>query len=72
MKRVFMCQLETQLFAFSYIWLPYIFEASYSTAVTLVSKKSSVDQSELQKQVVSHSQTYYMWSLKRQSPDYKT
>ena len=48
-KRVFMWQLETQLFAFSDIWLAYIFEASYSTGVTSVSKKSSVDQSELEK-----------------------
>ena len=44
-----MLQLETQLFASSYIWLAYIFEASYSTVVTSVSKKSSVDQSELKK-----------------------
>ena len=44
-----MWQLETQLFASSYIWLAYIFEASYSTVVTSVSKKSSVDQSELEK-----------------------
>ena len=43
-----MWQLETRLFA-SYIWLAYIFETSYSTVVTLVSKKSSVDQSELEK-----------------------
>ena len=48
-KRVFMWQLEIQLFAFSDIWLAYIFEASYSTGVTSVSKKSSVDQSELEK-----------------------
>ena len=48
-KSVFMWQLETQLFASSYIWLPYIFEASYSTVVTPVSEKSSVDQSELEK-----------------------
>ena len=41
--------LETQIFASSYIWLTYIFEASYSTLVTSVSKKSSVDQSELEK-----------------------
>ena len=44
-----MWQLEIQLFAFSDIWLAYIFEASYSTGVTSVSKKSSVDQSELEK-----------------------
>ena len=44
-----MWQLVTQLFASSYIWLPYIFEASYSTVVTSVSKKSSVDQSELER-----------------------
>ena len=48
-KRVFMWKLETQLFAFSDIWLAHIFEASYSTGVTSVSKKSSVDQSELEK-----------------------
>ena len=44
-----MWQLETQLFASSYIWLPYIFEASNSTLVTSVNKKSSIDQSELDK-----------------------
>ena len=44
-----MWQLETQLFVSSYIRLAYIFEASYSTVVTLVSKKPSVDQSELKK-----------------------
>ena len=48
-KRVLMWQLETHLFASSYIWLAYIFEASYSTTMTSVSKKSSVDQSELEK-----------------------
>ena len=57
---MFMWQLETQLFGSSYIWLTYIFEASYSMVVTPVSKKSSVDQSELEKQVASHCQTYYM------------
>ena len=36
-------------FLYSYIWLVYIFDASYSTVVTLVSKKSIVDQSELEK-----------------------
>ena len=36
--RVFMWQLETQLFASSYIWLAYIFEASYSTVVTSSAK----------------------------------
>ena len=46
---VSMWQLETQLFAFSYIWLACIFEASYSTLVTSVSKKWSIDQSELEK-----------------------
>ena len=51
---------ETQLFASSYIRLAYIFEASYSTVVTSVSKKSSVDQSELEKQVEPPCQTYYM------------
>ena len=44
-----MWQLETQLFATSYILLAYIFEASYSTLVTSVSKKSSVYQSERKK-----------------------
>ena len=44
-----MLQLETQFFTYSYIWLAYIFEASYSTVVTSVRKKSSVDQSELKK-----------------------
>ena len=58
--RVFMWQLETQLFSSSYIWLAYIFEGIYSTVVTSVSKKSSVNQSELEKQVVPHCQTYYM------------
>ena len=44
-----MQQLETQLFAFSYILLACIFEASYITLVTSVSNKSSVDQTELEK-----------------------
>ena len=44
-----MLQLETQLFASSYILLAYIFEASYSTVVTSVSQKSSVDQSKFEK-----------------------
>ena len=48
-KRVSMWQLETQLFASSYIWLTYIFTASYSMLVTSVCKKSSTDQSELEK-----------------------
>ena len=64
-KMMFMSQLQTQLFASSYIWLAHIFEASYSTVVTSISKKSSIDQSELEKQVVSHCQTYYM--LKKDS-----
>ena len=44
-----MWQMETQLFASSYIWLAYIFEARYSRMATpyAISKKSSVDQSEL-------------------------
>ena len=37
------------LFASSYIWLGYIFEKRYSTVVTSVSKKSSGEQSELEK-----------------------
>ena len=49
-----MWQLETQLFASSFISLVDIFEASFSTVVTSV-----VDQSELEKKVVSHCQTYY-------------
>ena len=40
--------------------MAYIFEASHSTVVTSVIKKSNVDQSELKKEVVSHCQTYYM------------
>ena len=44
-----MLQLETQLFAYSYILLVYIFEASYSTLVTSVSQKSSVDQLKFEK-----------------------
>ena len=48
-RRGFLWQFYTQLFASSYIWLAYIFDASYSTVVTSVSKKSSVDQSVLEK-----------------------
>ena len=44
-----MWQLETQLYASPYTQLEYIFEAIYSTLVTSVSKKSSSDQSELEK-----------------------
>ena len=44
-----MWQLETQLFASPDVQLAYIFEASYSALVTSLSKKSSVDQSELEK-----------------------
>ena len=44
-----MWQLETQPFASSYISLAHIFEVSYSAIVTSVRKKSSVDQSELEK-----------------------
>ena len=44
-----MWQLETQLFASSYIWLVYIFEVSYNTDVMSVSKKSSLNQLELEK-----------------------
>ena len=44
-----MWQLETQLFASPSIQLVYIFEASYRTLVTSVSKKSNVDQSQLEK-----------------------
>ena len=53
-KSVFMWQLEAQIFVSSYIWLAFIFEASYSAVVTSVSEKSSVDPSELEKQVLSH------------------
>ena len=49
LRRVSMWQLETQLFASSYIWLAYIFEASYSMVVTSFNKKTNVDQSELEK-----------------------
>ena len=45
--RMFMWQLETQLFVSSYIWLAYTFQVSYRTVVKSVSEKSSVDQSEL-------------------------
>ena len=38
----------------------YIFEASYSTLVTSVSKKSSVEQSELEKKAASDGKTNYM------------
>ena len=44
-----MWEMETQIFASSNIWLAYIFQASYSTVVTSVSEKSSVDQSKLKK-----------------------
>ena len=47
-QRLFMWRLETQLFAFSYIWLTYIFEASYSTVVTF-QQKIKCGQSELEK-----------------------
>ena len=49
LNRVYMQQMETQLFASSYIWLAYILETSYSTVVTSVSKKPSADQSKLEK-----------------------
>ena len=48
--RVFMWQLETQVFASSYIWLAYIFEVSYSTVVTSSAKKQvSTNQSSRNK-----------------------
>ena len=50
-KRFFMWQLETQLLASRYIYLSNIFEANYSTLVMRVGKKSSADQSELEKVV---------------------
>ena len=40
--------------------MAYILEASYSTVVTWVSKKSSVDQSELEILLVSDCKTNYM------------
>ena len=43
-KRLCMEQLETELFVSPYIKLVYIFEVSYSTLVTSLSKKLSVDQ----------------------------
>ena len=46
LNRVFLLQLKTQLFSSPYIWLAYTFEARFS-------KISSVDQSELEKKVVS-------------------
>ena len=58
--RVFVWQLETQLFASSYIWLAYIFELSYSMVVTSVSEKSSVNQPEFEKKLVSHCQMYML------------
>ena len=48
-RRVLMWQLDIQLFASSYTWLAYIFEEGYSTVVTSVSKKSGLNQSELEK-----------------------
>ena len=42
-----------------YIKLGYILEASYSAFIMSVSKKSSVDQSELEKYVVSDCKTNY-------------
>ena len=54
-----MWQLEIQQFASSYL-LAYIFDTSYSTVVTSVNKKSSIDQSELEKMMVSLCQTYHM------------
>ena len=41
-----------------------IFETNFSTLVTSVSKKSSVDQSELEEKVVSDCKTDYMPILK--------
>ena len=42
-----MWQLETQLFASSYIGLAYIFEASYSTLVTSSEKTRSIRTREI-------------------------
>ena len=53
-----MGQLETQLFA-----SPYIFEVSYSTLVTWASKKSSVDQSEFEKYLVSDCKRNYTYGI---------
>ena len=58
--RLSMRQLETQLFASLFIQLAYIFEASYSTLVSCVSKKLSVDQLELGKQLISNCKTSYL------------
>ena len=44
-----MQEINIQLFASPFIYLAYIFEVSYSTLVTSVSKNSSMNQSELQK-----------------------
>ena len=41
--------LRGSLLTLSCLWLAYIFEASHSTLMTSVSKKSSVDQSDLEK-----------------------
>ena len=59
-----MWQLETQLFASPDVQLAYIFEASYSALVTSLSKKSSVGQSELEKQMVWDCKTNYMYENK--------
>ena len=56
--RLRMGQLETQLFA-----SPYIFEVSYSTLVTWASKKSSVDQSEFEKYLVSDCKRNYTYGI---------
>ena len=59
-RRVLMWKLEIQPFASSLIWLAYIFEASYSTVVTSVSKKSSIDQPELEIGGISLSDVLYV------------
>ena len=62
-----MWQLETQLFASPYIQPVYIFKASYRTLVMWVSKKSNVNQSELEKQLVSDCKTNYIHCEKLQT-----
>ena len=67
-----MWQLETQLFASLFIELVYIFEASYSTVVTWVGKKSNVDQSVLssQKKLVSDCKVNYIINKRHNSSSF--
>ena len=59
-RRVLMWKLKIQAFVSSLIWLAHIFEASYSTVVTSVSKKSSIDQPELEIGGISLSDVLYV------------